>query len=232
MTDTHATLDGLFDDVPSDLAAYFDQIADGYLCDHCEFEVNLLAMDDAVRWTNDFRDFHPLVQVLRGVILDDPHTSNHHVYLSTPPCDGAVLFLDHDGDSRIVFPTLAAFVEAARRAISDRRDLRSFHPDGGILIANQDELNRLIADLFDEPSEADGTDVVLALLPSSDLTAGTLLQRLAQDNDFYIAEAVGDAIARRPRRELESIAMMCLNHPHPQASRAGERAMAAITALR
>ncbi len=29
MTDTRTTLDGLFDEVPSDLTAYFAQIADG-----------------------------------------------------------------------------------------------------------------------------------------------------------------------------------------------------------
>ena len=224
-------LDTLFDEVPSDLAAYFDQIADGSFRDHDEFEVNLFPIADAVRWTNDFHAFHPLVQMLGGVILDDPNTSNHHVYLSVPPCEGAVLFLNHDGDSRIVFPTLAAYVDAARRSISDCRDLRSFHPDGGISIANQDGLNRLIADLYDGP-EGDGTDVILALIPSADLNDITLLKRMANDNDFYVAEAIGDAIARRPRSELQTVALVCRNHSHPQASRAGQRAMAAIAALR
>src|SRR5690606_3366007 len=154
--------------------------------------------------TNDFRDFHPLVQLLAGVVLDDPNTSNHHVYLSAPPCEGAVLFLDHDGDSRIVFSTLAAYVDAARRSLSDRPDLRSFHPDNGILIANQDGLNRLIADLYDE-QEDDGTDVILALIPSLELIDLALLQRMANDRDFYVAQAIGDAIALRPRSELQSI---------------------------
>lgn len=231
MTDRPATLDSLFDQVPSDLIAYFDQIADGSFRDHNEFEVNLLPIADAVRWTNDFRDFHPLVQVLGGVILDDPNTSNHHVYLSVPPCEGVVLFLNHDGDSRIVFPTLAAYADAARRSISDCRDLRSFHPDGGVLIANQDGLHRLITDLYDRP-EGDGIDVILALIPSSDLNDVTLLQRMANDDDFYVVEAIGNAITRRPRSELQPVALVCRDHSDPQVSRAGERAMAAIEALR
>lgn len=223
-------LETLFDEVPSDLAAYFDQVSDGSFRDHDEFEVNLLPIADAVRWTNDFRSFHPLVQVLGGVILDDPNTSNHHVYLSAPPCEGTVLVLNHDGDSRIVFPTLASYVDAARRSTSDCCDLSSFHPDGGILIVNQDRLHRFIADLHDG-AEGDDADVILALIPSSNLCDIALLQRMVNDNDFYVAEVIGDAIARRPRPELQSVALMCRDHSHPQASRAGERAMAAIAAL-
>jgi hypothetical protein len=230
MTDLPAMLDTLFDNVPSDLVAYFDQIADGSFCDHDGCEVNLLPLADAVHWTNDFRNFHPLVQLLGGVILDDPKTSNHHVYLSAGSCEGSVLFLNHDGDSRIVFARLNAYLDAARRSISDSRDLRSFHPDGGVLIANQDGLHRLIADLYDGPG-GDGADVILALIPSWDLTDIALLQRMAIDDDFYVVEAIGDAIARRPRTELESTALLCRNHSHPQASIAGERAMAALRAL-
>ncbi|MFO0820820.1 MAG: hypothetical protein U1A77_22925 [Pirellulales bacterium] len=230
MADSPAMLEKLFDEVPADLAAYFAQISDDSFRDHDEFEVNLLPIADAVRWTKDFRDFHPLVQLLGGVILDDPNTSNHHVYLSASPCEGTVLFLNHDGDSRIVFPTLASYVDAVRCSLSDCCDLRSFHPDGGILIANQDGLHRFIAELYDG-AERDGVDVLLALIPSLDLYDFALLQRMASGSDFYVAEAIADAIARRPRAELESIAMICCKHSHPQASRAGERAIAALKAL-
>lgn len=232
MTDTPATLEGLFDKVPSDLEAYFDQISAGSFRNRYECGVNLLPIEEAARWTNDFRDFHPIVQFLRGVILDDPGTSKHHVYLSAPPCEGAVLFLNHDGETQIVFPSLAAFVEAARCSISESRDLTSFHPKNGTLIANQNGLHHFIADLYDGLHEVDSTDVLPALLPSSDLKSVDLLKRMANDDDFFIAEAVGEAIARRPRLDLESIAIICCNHSHAQASSAGKRAMAAIAALK
>lgn len=67
--------------------------------------------------------------------------------------------------------------------IPDRRDLSSFHPDGGVLIVNQDGLNRHIADLY-EGAEGDSTDVILALIPSLELNDVTLLQRMVNDNNF------------------------------------------------
>jgi len=231
MADTSKLLGSQLTHVPDDLLEYFTRIADGSFSDHDDVEVNLLPIAEAVRWTNDFRDFHPLVQTLGGVILDDPNTSNHHVYLSQPVFNGAVLFLDHDGDSRIVFRNLPEFLDAARRSIADEVELRTCHPKGGILIDDQTGLNRLIAELYDENNDGDGTDVVLALISSSNLIADGLYERMANDDDFYIAEAIGDTIAHRPRPTLESLAMVCRNHSHPQASRAGERAMAAIKAL-
>ncbi len=231
MADSSKLLTSLLAHVPDDLSAYFTRIADGSFSDHDDVEVNLLPIAEAVRWTNDFRDFHPLVQTLGGVILDDPNTSNHHVYLSQPVFGGAVLFLNHDGDSRIVFRNLSEFLDAARHSIDDNVDLRTCHPKGGILIDDQNGLNGLIAELYDENNDGDGTDVVLALISSSNLIADGLYERMANDDDFYIAEAIGDTIAHRPRPSLESLAMVCRNHSHPQASRAGERAMAAIKAL-
>jgi hypothetical protein len=56
-----------------------------------------------------------------------------------------------------------------------------------------------------------------------DLSDLALLQRLAVDDDFYLAEAIGDAIARRPELELEANALACQQHSHPQAATAGSR---------
>lgn len=231
MADLSKLFASLFAHVPDDLSSYFARIADGSFFDHDDVEVNLLPIPEAVRRTSDFRGFHPLVQTRGGVILDDPNTSNHHVYLSQPVFGGAVLFLNHDGDSRIVFRNLSEFLDAARRSIDDDADLRTYHPKGGILIDDQVGLNRLIEDLYDEKIGGDGTAVVLPLIPSSNLIADGLYERMANDDDFYIAEAIGDTIAHRPRPTLESLAMVCRNHSHPQASRVGERAMAAIKAL-
>jgi hypothetical protein len=231
MTTTPMTLAELFETVPSDLAAYFGQVADGSLSGREELDLNLLRVADAVRWTKDFRDFHPVVSFLRGVILDDPNTSNHHVYLSESCCSGAVFYLNHDGDSQIVFPTLAPFLDAAHRTLETSQRLTAFHPESGVQLADQTGLNNLIAGLLDGEFDCDCDGVVVALVPSLDLTDLALLERLAKDDDFYVAEAVGDAIARRPRIDLAAIAESCQRHPHFQAARAGSRALAAIASL-
>lgn len=232
MTDTLDALRELYGIVPSDLAAYFERARDGTMSGREDLELNLLQSSEAVRWTNDFRDFHPIVSTLRGVILDNADTSNHHVYLSLPVCAGSVLYLAHDGDSRIVFPGLNEFVTACQKAMASGNCLRSYHPAVAVLLPNQPELGQLTRDLLDGRHDCDGSVVALSLIPSIDLSDFPLLRRLASDDDFYIAEAIGDAIAQRPRSDLEPVAELCANHPHVQASAAGKRALTAIAAAK
>jgi hypothetical protein len=111
MPKTLAALAKLLDEIPPDISAYFQEVSGGSLTGHEEVELNLIMPRDAAALTAQFREFHPVVQVLQGVVLDDPDTSNHHVYLSTKCCAGTVLYLDHDGDSRIVSPSLVSFLE-------------------------------------------------------------------------------------------------------------------------
>jgi hypothetical protein len=213
-----------------DVVNYFQRIANGKLYGRQELELNLFRIDQAVSWTCEFRDFQPIVSALRGVILDDPNTSNHHVYLSLAVCAGSILYLDHDGDSRIVFPDLDALVTAAEGAVVSTRSLRSYHPVAAVILQDQQGLSQLISDLLNGHYDCDGNEVALALIPSMDLRDFELLNRLAQDNDFYLAEAVGDAIARRARPDLKPLAEICASHQHRQAAAAGKRALLAIRA--
>ena len=218
-------LGDLFEVVPDEIADYFEQsVLIAALRGHFESEVHPLTIDESQTMMKEFRSFHPVVAALGGVILDDPYTSNHHVYLSMKPCGGAVLFLDHDGVTRIVFPSLSIFVEAAQTAVTTGDSISEVHPDSGIVVSDQTALSRLIEDLYEKRFDSDGNDVMLALIPSMDLRDITLLDRLAVDPDFYIA----DTIACRPRSDLKPLAELCTKHPHPQASRAGSQALAAI----
>src|SRR5437667_8895727 len=106
MAFARSALAQIFDPVPDDVVAYFDHIADGSLSSLLEFELNLLAVSRAIGLTAQFLQFHPIVRALNGFVLDDGNTSDHHVFLAEAPLMGAVLFLSHDGHSRVVYPSL------------------------------------------------------------------------------------------------------------------------------
>lgn len=213
----------LFDEVPADLAAYFERLHGGAI-------PNLLGARAAVDLTLTFREFHPVVRVLGGVILDDEDTSDHHVYLTRPPLAGMVLHLSHDGDSRIVFPSLETYLAAAVAARDSDGLIADFHPAETPLAADQRGLGALITDLLDGYDEEGTATVLTALLPSLDLADADLLSRLASHEDFYLSEAVANEIARRPSRGLAAVAQICASHPHAQAAAAGARALKAIAA--
>ncbi|MAT70726.1 MAG: hypothetical protein CMJ58_14520 [Planctomycetaceae bacterium] len=217
--------------MPVDLSDYFREISDNAFSDQISAGVNLLAPNEVAEQTAQFREFHDVVSALQGVVLDDANTSNYHVYLMHPGCRGVVLFLSHDGDSRIVFPSLQSMLAAMREALATSGWIVDFHPTSGVVLEHQGELHRLIVDLLDERILCDASAVLLVLIPSLDLTDLSLLERLAKNDDFYIAEAVADAISHRPRQDLKPVAVICQKHSHPQAARAGARAVAAIRQL-
>ncbi|UUZ46926.1 hypothetical protein LP420_24940 [Massilia sp. B-10] len=64
--------------VPAELSAYFARIADGRFA-----RLHLLDRDAALALTAGMRS-HPLVARLGGWILDDPYSSDFHVYLTEP----------------------------------------------------------------------------------------------------------------------------------------------------
>ncbi len=229
MTSVETLLAEVFEDVPVELVTYFDLIADGSYSGMEEIELNLLPIEDAIDLTWQFHDFHPIVQAFDGFVLDDPNTSNHHVYLASGPLKGAVLFLCHDGDTRVVFASLSEFVDAAAAAERDDYMLSEAHPTLSPLASDQAALSRLIRE---ELEADDGTTIITSVIPSMDLRDLALLRLLVEDDDFFLGEAVGIAISRRPAVELQEIVDLCLRHRHRQVVNAGRRAVAAVERLR
>jgi hypothetical protein len=189
--------------------------------------LGLLPRDRASDLTEAMRG-HPVVDLLQGRVLDDPQTSNHHLLLGRAPLAGRVLYLTHDGDSRVVFDSLADFVAAVRQASEQGLDVEELHPELSPLVDGQPPLGGLIRELLQQES---GVDVVLTLIPSLDLGDLALLETLARDDDFFLGEAVAMAIEWRPSRALRAVAALCQAHPHIQVSRAGTRALRRIDAL-
>lgn len=213
-------------DLPSDLEGYFARVSQGAYSDVDELELNLLGRVEAELFTEDF-EFHPVVMHLDGLVLDDPGTSNHHVLLGRAPLEGQVLFLTHDGGSRVVFASLAEFLAAADKVLADRTVFPETHP----LLSPQAGDQACLSELIETLLEEDETDAVLALIPSMDLCDLKLLAKLVVHEDFLLGELVALEITKRPVAALEGVAIQCAAHRHPQVSRAGARALAAIRAV-
>jgi hypothetical protein len=105
--------------------------------------------------------------------------------------------------------------------------LEDLHPQCAPPAPDQDALGRFIHGLLDT-GEDDDVQVVLTLIPSLDLSDGPLLRRLAAHDDFFVPEALADAIAARPASGLRHFPALCQAHPHSQVSRAGQGALTAI----
>ncbi len=208
----------------AELDAYFERVGNARYAGHLRNEVNLLDRTNAKKMS-DLLSEHPTIQLLGGVVLDDPDTSNHHIFATRSPVAGQVLFLSHDGDTRIVFASLDEFVDAAERAVNEGRWLTDLHPLCSPLTPDQKGLAELIRHLCLGNGDE---DTALELIPSLDLSDVDLLEYLAAAPNFFLAEAVAVEIAKRPRKDLLSVAELCSAHPHPQAASAGNEAVRAI----
>ncbi|MCC9607416.1 hypothetical protein LOC68_12880 [Blastopirellula sp. JC732] len=228
MTSIAATLAPLFQQTPpEDLVRYFQHVEAGDFSDHFECQVNLFPVETAVRVTQEFRDFEPRVGNLQGIVLDDANLSDCHVYLTHPACCGMVMFLRHDGDSHMIFASVDEFLAAANHAIAAAQPLRSYERSP-ILLPDDEAANQRIREMLAGETEYDIEGAIDTLLASMNLTDLELLSSLASNEDFFIAESVGVAIARRPRAELLPIAKLVSGHPDSQAANAGAIAIRAI----
>ncbi|MCO5411874.1 hypothetical protein [Ralstonia mojiangensis] len=218
------------DNVPSfsdELLRFFEQAAAAGMHEPSLRAQHLLRLEDAVRWTQSVHG-HPIVDALGGLVLDDIETSNHHFYVGAGPLKGAVFFLCHDGDSRIVYASLSEFLLAAIRAKNEGQWLEEQHPPRSPVAADQAGLSKWMRHLLTLDNR---DELVPPFVPSLDLSDSLLLRDLAGDEDFFIAESVALEIRARPTLQLTEIAELCAKHRHPQASKAGSMALAAIQAL-
>lgn len=212
-------------ELQASIDAYFEIVSKDEHSGLYQIELNLLGRVAVQSLTETF-SFHPLVRDLDGLVLDDPNTSNHHILLRRHPFEGHVLYLAHDGNSKIVFPSLADFLCAADAAKASGQLLSELHPLVSPHEMDQKAVSHLVRSLVQGTDE--GVSVALALIPSMDLSDIDLLAELVQHEDFFVGEAVGEAIAQRPSSVLREVALLCSKHPHPQAARAGAKALLAI----
>lgn len=173
--------------------------------------IGLLSAQSVIEQSREFRTFHPVVQRLQGIILDDPGTSDHHIVLCRAGVAGSVLHLAHDGTSRIVFDNIRSFLEAARRAAALNGLIEDEHPRHARVLSDQVALRGLIEFLRSDP---DYDDIVPALVPSLELSDPNYLSTLVVGEDVYVAEAVCQEITARPSADLMPVVETGEAHAH------------------
>jgi len=208
----------------AELDVYFERVEAGEYSGRYQNEANLLTKRQAEK-TTELLSRHPTIEALGGFVLDDPDTSNHHVLATKSPIAGQILYLSHDGDTRVVFEYLTQFVAAVERALEEGCFLSDLHPVLSPLCQDQPGLVSFIGTLCEDD---EGEDVAVQLIPSLDLYDHALLNRMAVADNFFLAEAVAAEIRKRPRPDLLPIAEQCCAHPHAQVAKAGAAAVAAI----
>lgn len=209
-----------------ELARHFSVVENGGYSELWNVEVNLLNKFQAQESTFDLAP-HPILQAFDGVVLDDPNTSNYHIYLNHAVLKGSVLFLSHDGDTRLVYSSIAEFMSAVDKAKLEETWLADLHPTSSPITPNQGALSQLISACLDQGND-EGEAAVLALIPSMDLKDEPLLMRLASARNFFFGEAVANAIVKRPSADLLSVAECCTRHGHIQVRNAGRRALEVV----
>lgn len=207
------------------LATYFQQVS-GWE-EGCQ-ALGLFTSPDAIAQTEQFRSFHPLVQALQGIIVDDPGTSSHHFVIGCAALRGAVLYLTHDGDSRIVYADIDAFLAAARQACAAGDMLEDVAPGEAWQATDQAALQQFCQHFL---ATQDAEDVLPALIPSMDLSDVPALALLVRDEDLYVPEAICRQIAARPARQLMPLVERCETHPHVMVQQAAARAKKRIESL-
>lgn len=219
----------LASEISPELDRHFSAIASSDFSELWDLEINLLDRAQSQKWTNSLAP-HPIVYSFDGIVLDDPNTSNHHIYLNHPALKGCVFYLSHDGESRVVFSSLEEFMTVVEAAKRDRLSLPELHSSSPIA-ADQTALSQLISGLLQDTC-ADNEVAVLSIIPSMDLRDEILLRQLVADPNFFYGEAVAQEVEKRPDFQLLELAELCFQHPHSQVRKAGQRALTAIQRLR
>lgn len=222
-----ARLKASFGHAPDDLLAYFSELAsEAFVASNADARGELLSIDAAIAETRMLDGLHPLMSMLGALVLDETNTSDYHVYLAKPPLQGCIMFLSHDGESRIVYDSPQRFLDAVK-AGTNYSSLEDLHPLHSPIVADQSGLARFIEANLDH----DDVDMIMSVaIGCLEVEDTALTRQLATHDDFYVVEALGEAITLRPAPELLGLADLCAAHPHPQAAQAGRRAQRAIEA--
>jgi hypothetical protein len=207
---------------PVDLVSHFT--GDHFPLDP-ELAINILRIRSAVEYTGGIHRFAILGPRLGLVALDDGNNSNPFCYITKGPVRGCVMQLRHDDDAVIAFSSLRGFMAVVDAAIVNR-----VHIDDITFDEAHSGLDRagVVDHLMGLGDDDEAVVEICALMPLISTNELELIEKLSYHVDFFVREAIANAIIARPNPALSRVAERLASDPHPQVSRPGQLAMAAV----
>ena len=211
---------------PDDLVGHF---AGDHFPTDLELSINILRLPSAIEYTAGIHR-HTILGVPFGLVaLEDANNSNPYCYVTKGPTRGSVMYLCHDGDSRIAFSSLRDFMAAIETAITNRTWIDDLPRDE--TLAGLDRI--AIVGHATRLAEADGAaEEICVLVPLIPTTEVGLMNILSQHTDFFVREAVAERLAANPNVALLAAAERLAADQHPQVARPGKRALSAVNRVK
>jgi hypothetical protein len=220
--DTRTTLAASVADPPDDLVALYSSP----LLVNPALGIQILPLHEAIKYTRAIHEGTLLGKPMGLFVLDDANDSNPFCYVTRGPAKGCILHLDHDGDTAVEYPSLAAFLTALKAALEE-----------GVFIddlAGKDRRPKIDQNMLCDhisllmSSETDEAECELTVLaPLLDTARLDTMRSLSAHSSFFVREAAARLLAEHPHAELVGVAESLAYDRHPQVARPGKMALSA-----
>ena len=221
--DAREALAGYVNDPPADLLALFASPPPSAP----ELGINLLKLEDAIKYTQALHDRTLLGKPMGLVALDDANDSNPYCYVTRGPAAGCILHLEHDGDVAVEYPSLAAFLTALNRAVAEGLWVDDLPGKDRRPAVDQDAVCKRLFELSSsDTDEAECELIVLSrLLDTAKVDA---VRQLVGHASFLVREAAAELLSQHPEPRLADEAEALAKDGHPQVARPGKVALSAV----
>ena len=213
--------------IPSEVAALISRRDE---LNSSDLMINVLDLAASAKATSDMQSMS-VGRHLGLVVLDDANDSNPYCYITGGVAAGMVVHFNHDPEPRIEFESLDAY-ESFLRGLHARNEALGEVEVAAPPHANQVALAAVLSELARTTGHEDAEFLLCLYLPLLRGEHLQLLERLRVHEDFFVREAVAEAIGSARLTGADAVARALLEDPHPQVRSAAIRALEAFRRAR
>lgn len=209
------------DDIPAELASYFSDIT---LNEYAESRIRPLSRNESTALHKELIEYHPIYRELGLFPLDDAEDSNPYCYVSKTPMKGRIFHYTHDDSPSFKFSNLNNWVDALNKTGASSKDIDEIEYEKRIDAEDVIQLCRHIDSTYDSANQSYAESTVY-LIQGLDEYCFTLIEKLSENNNLFIREAVARFIGKKPSLTYKKIAETLANDKYEQVSRPAENAL-------